>query len=523
MLLIFSCWGIFFGIVFAETPPPTQAAAQNLPKDPQINFLLRDTFYLPPLLKLKYNTYESNGLLLIKESRPDLNSDYAAVTGFDNSILETQALKNVHTPEDAQALFSRSSKTSNFMGVTIKELSIEATDGVVVPYHWIGEKSFPSKELAEANIVSVKTAIESGGGNFERAIKLIDEFAPSAPKAPSAEEARANFEREEKFAVKVMDYLDIGEKLYGPLHTPTSPYGEPILWQSFGETSFRFTNLEHDEYYAQVGFWTNRFVFKGLRWLFDTTLDPYVEVTPVLESNGVDFKSHMKLIGGIEWYPLIRNAALQNYRPWGIPFFDFARNYRLFVQYMFRENLKDEITGSKDTDLWAGADIFYEWGLALPPLGAKPVRSGLSDYVHDFVWGEYFGTYHFELTDFSSIEMYQSWILNSSVTLGIKWPAISLPHNGVNDELTFMPYLRFEHVTNPNHPLFYQNYYFAAAGLRLMPFRSYQFSENEWLYKTKLFVEYIGLGSTLRPSANTPPDTPSRDLRFGIAFSYRRF
>ncbi len=507
---------------FADTPAHP-VSAQEAAKEPTINFLLRDTFYLPPDLKLKYNTYESNGFILVKDQRLDLNSDYAVGMGFDGSVLETRAFKNVHTVEEIESLLKRSVKTSNFMGVTIKEFPIELGDGITTTYYWVGEKAFTSLDLAQANVVNVKAAIESQGGNFERAIHLVDEFAPTEPKAPSAEEITANYAREEKFAIKMMDYLDIGERLYGPLHTRSSPYGEPILWQSFGETSFRFTNLERDEYRAQVGFWTNRVVLKGLRGPFDTTFDPYFEVTPVLESNGPDFKSHIKLIAGVEWYPLLRNATLQNYRPGGFPLVDFVRNYRLFVQYMFRENIKDEITGSKDTDLWAGTDIFYEWGLALPPLGSKPVRTQPADYLHDFVWGEYFGTYHWELTDFSSIKKFSSWILNSSVTLGIKWPTIPLPANPVNDELTFMPYLRFEQVANPNHPLFYQNYYFTALGLRLMPFRSYQFSENEWLFKTKVFVEYIGLGGAIRPSANTPTDTPGRDLRFGVAFSYRRF
>ncbi|MBI4388463.1 MAG: hypothetical protein HY582_05420, partial [Candidatus Omnitrophica bacterium] len=371
--------------------------------------------------------------------------------------------------------------------------------------------------------VSTKTAIEGNGGDFKRAIDLIDEFAPAEPKAETPQEAKARFEREEDFAIKVMDWLDVGEKLYGPFHTRDSPWGERILWQSFGESSFRFTNLERDEYLAQVGYWTNRLVLKGIWGPWGTTFDPYVEVTPTLESNGPDYKSNLQLIGGIEWYPFIRSATLQNYRPWGIPLLNFARNYRLFAQYMERENIKDEITGSKSTDFRAGVDIFYEWGLDLPTLGNHPIRKRISDYVHDFIWGEYYGTYHFEHTNFSSIKNYSSFILNSSIVLGVDWPTIPLPPNPVNDSLHFMPYVRFEHVSNPNHPLHYQNQYFTAAGLRLMPFRSYQFSENEWLFKTKIFFEYVGIGGVIWPSANTPVDTSNRDLRFGINISYKRY
>lgn len=523
IFLILLSTGVFFSHspIFSETLPVDQPV--DLTKEPAVNFLLRDAFFISPDLKLKYNTYESEGFLFIRDMRPEMNSDFALVMGFDGGVIETRSLKGAHKIEEVQKWISNSVKSYNFMGVTIKSLSMELPDGVTGNFYWIGQKSFSAKDLAEANVISVKTAVESNGGNFERAIKLIEEFAPTEPKAPTGQEILANFEREEEFAAKVMDWLDIGEKLYGPFHTSGAPYGEPILWQSFGETSFRTMNLESPEYRSQTAFWTNRLVFKGLKGPFETTFDPYIELTPTIESNGTDYKSNIKLIGGVEWYPLMRNAALQNYRPWGMPLLDFIRTYRLFAQYMYRENIKDEIVGSKDTDFWAGTDIFYEWGLALPMLGTKPVRSKFSHYLQDYVWGEYYGSYRFELTDFSSIQNYSSVILNSSLTLGVKWPAVPLPANGINDELVFMPYLRFEHVNNPMHSLHYQNYFFTAVGMRLMPFRSYQFSENEWLFKTRLFVEYIGLGGAIRYSANTPTNTPGRDLRFGVQFSYRRF
>lgn len=492
------------------------------PKEPDSNFIFRDKFYLSPKMKLAYDTREPEGFLVISDNRTDWDSKFSVITGFDGTTVESRPLKNVRFSKDIEPYIKKNFKSTPYLKIPIKTLSLTKKDGSPETLYWVGNQAFPTLELAQASVIAAKTEIESSGGDFDRALELIYEYAPEEPKVLSDAEIKANFIREEEMAVKLMDWLDIGEKPFGILNTP-SPWGEKLLWQSFGETTFRTTNLEADKYNAQTGFWSNRFVVKGLRGPFGTSFDPYVELVPTLESNGVDFKSNMKLIGGVEWYPLIQNAALQNFRPWGIPMVDFVRNYRLFVQYLYRENVKDEIIGSKDTDLWAGVDIFYEWGYALPLLGSKPSRNSFVDYLRDYVWGEYFGSYRWQKTDFSSIPQYQSWILNSSLTLGVKWPTIPLPENPVNNELTFMPYLRFEHVNNPNHPLFYQNYFLTAAGLRLMPFRSYQFSENEWLYKTKLFVEYIGVPSAIRYSANTPSDTPGRDLRFGVAFSYRRF
>lgn len=508
----------------SETEPAAKSEVKPIEKTEETgaDYIFRDRFFLPPKLKLAYDVREPEGFLVVKEIRSDWDSQFSVITGFDETTTESRPIKGLRLARDINPYIKKNSKTDQYLKVPIKALALAKKDGSPETLYWVGNQSFRTLELAQASIIAAKTEIEAAGGNFDRAIELIYEYAPEEPKALSDAEIKANFAREEETAIKLMDWLDIGEKPFGILNAPTT-VGEPLLWQSFGETTFRTTNLEHDKYNAQTGFWSNRFVVKGFRGPFGTSFDPYVEFTPALESNGVDFKSNMKLVGGIGWYPFLRSAALQNFQPFGIPLFDFVRGYRIYAQYLFRENLKDEILGSKDTDLWAGADIFYEWGFKLPALGDAGLRPTLSKKILNAIWGEYYGTYHWEQTNFSSIPQFQSWILNSSLTLGVKWPTIPLPDNTINNELVLMPYLRFEHVTNPNHPLFYQNYFFTAAGLRLMPFRSYQFSENEWLYKTKFFVEYIGVPSALRYSANTASDTPGRDLRFGIAFSYRRF
>jgi len=507
-----------------SSPFSLHAEPEQVSKEPAINFILRDTFYFSPDLKIKYNTYESDGFLLIKEKRPDMNSKFSIVSGFDGAVLESLAMKNVNTIEEAHIYLKKNAKVTRFMNVMIKDLPLPKKDSALATHYWIGEKSYPSIELAQASIVAAKTAVETRGGDFERAIKLSEEFSPMEPKVTTEEEVASNYQQEEKLAIKAMDWLHVGDKLWGPLNTPGYPYGEPVLWQSFGESSFRFTNLSHQEYNSQVSFWVNRIVLKGIRAPFGTTLDPYLEVTPSLETNGLNFPSNLVLTGGIEWYPLIRNVWLQNYRGIGdVPWLDFVRGYRFYIQYMHEENLKDEIVGTKDYDVRAGIDIFKEWGLELPKLGSKPIHNKFMDYVNDYVWGEYYGSYHYEATDLSPLKDFNSFIVSNSLALGVKWPSIPLPHNSVNNEFLLMPYLRFEEATNMNHPLSYQNYYFVAAGLRWMPFRSYEYMDNEWLFKCKIFFEYIGMGGVFRPSANTAIDTPIRDYRIGINFSHRRF
>lgn len=498
-------------------------------QEPPVNFLFRDTFYAPPALKLKYDVYETVGLLLVRDNVRGRNSEFAVVTGFKDPILESRILKNIRSIEEANSFLEKNVRKIFYERIPIKELPITAKDGTLTPRYWVGQRAFDSLEAAKAKIVEVKAAIQAGGGNFDRGLELITEYFPEEP-APTPEEIRANFIKEEELVLKMWDWLDIGERSYGPLALVPEPLlgaavGEPILWQAFGDTSFRFTNLDSPAFNSQVGYWTNRLVFRGLRLIGEPTLDPYVEVTMALESNGKNFPSHLDLIAGLEYRPTRRMAFFENFNVDGLHVLAFLRNYRFFIQYMERKNLTDEIADSQDTDLWIGANVFYEWGLDLnPPSWLPSPRERVSDWVRDYVWGEYFGEYRYEETDFSTIDSFHSWILNSSIIFGVKWPTFALPKNPINDQFTLMPYIRLEHTTNRNRAgLSYQNRFFLAPGIRWMPFRSYQFQNNEWLFLTKIYAEYIGgIGSVENPGS--PDQTaPTRDWFIGIKTSYKRF
>ena len=309
--------------------------------------------------------------------------------------------------------------------------------------------------------------------------------------------------------------------MYGVLQG--TPCGTPITWQSFGETSWRQTNLAAKGFDTQVGYWTNRLVFSGIRFPLHN-IDPFIEETISLQSDSADYASNLQLFAGLEWRPLARNPWLLNFQPFGgIPILEWMRNYRFYIKYGNLYNIKGDITNSRDADLVWGVQCYYEWGTELPPLDeTKP--EVFSDYIRQYVWGEYFGNYYVSKTGFSSEKSFNAFIANSTVTLGIKLPGIPLPHNYINDELVFMPYMRFEHVNNAEYSFWYQNQYFVAAGLRIMPFRTYRWKENEWLSKTAIFGEWCGIGGAQRVKQDgEPPLVPNYDLRFGVKFSSRRF
>ena len=363
--------------------------------------------------------------------------------------------------------------------------------------------------------------VEAQGGDLKKMVREAQNLFQIPEEEQALEiQAKANFQKEEELMVKMMQKMEFGDKLFGPFEGVAS--GEPMVWRSFGETMWRKTNLEADTYSQQVGYWTNQFVFQGLKFPLNT-VNPFIEATTNFDSSGFDYKSNMLIWTGLEWRPFARNPAVYNFRPWGIPLLQWVRNYRLYLQYGNRYNLKDKITGAPNYDFRAGVDIFYEWGVDLPPIDQAPPAT-IPEYIQDYVWGEYYGNYYYDTTGFAAEDDYNAWTLNSSVILGIKTPAIPLPSNPLLEELVFMPYLRFEHVNNTEFSYFYSNHYFMAAGLRWMPFRSYRFKDNEWLAKVKIFGEFIGMGDVQyakEPSSH--PGHINHDLIFGIKFSEKRY
>ncbi len=512
------------GSAFAEEvkvkAPSAVPAAE--PAAPQSNLFAQE-FYLPSDQRLQYKTASVGGLVFIQTPDRELNTQYSVVTDFGPNAVKSRYIPNLNSLEDVQKWVKEKIQTADFQGVMIKRLAIPSGVGNEKMVYWVGHKAFDSSQAAEAQVTMSRTVIESKGGDFMKSVQEADKvFVPVSDTVIETPQTREQFEKEEQIALKFMDQLDIGNELFGPFQG--TPVGEKFVWQSFGESSYRLTNLESEKFHSQVGFWTNRFVFKGIRAPLNT-IDPYIEITAALESNSIGFKQNMQIFTGLEYRPLANNTFLSNYAPFGLHLLDFVKSYRMFVQYGTRINLRDDITGSRNYNLIAGVNIFYEWGVDLPAIADAVAPSTWQDYLRLYTWGEYFGSYTFDRTGFSIEDDFNAFIFNSSITLGLTMPGIPLPPNPINDEFVAMPYARLEHVNNSEFSFPYQNRWFLAGGIRWMPFRTYKWRDNEWLYKTKLFVEYVGVGGaySTKQGVNDSQTHPDWDLRFGVNWSSRRF
>ena len=482
--------------------------------------LFAEHFFAPAPQKLDYKMSEVRGFPVLKSHSREQDAEFSIVTDFGGGVMKSRHLSGLKDMKAIDDHIKKDLKTAKFQGVEIRQLSIPNVKGPATELYWVGDKAFASPEEAMAAIIAIKTSVEAQGGNFAETVRAAPIYVPEAEK-PIEVKTPAQFKKEEELILKFTDQLGIGEKMFGVLQG--TPCGTAVTWQSFGETSWRKTNLAAKGFDTQVGYWTNRLVFSGIRFPLDN-ISPFIEETVALQSDSADYASNLQLYAGLEWRPLARNPWLENFQPFGgIPILEWMRNYRFYIKYGDQYPIKGEITNSKDNDLIWGVQCYYEWGTELPSLAeGKPEK--FTDYLRQYVWGEYFGNYFVSKTNFGSEKSFNAFIANSEITLGIKLPGIPIPHNYINDEIILMPYMRFEHVNNASFSFWYQNQYFLGAGLRWMPFMAYKWKENEWLSKTAVFVEYDGIGGAQRVKQDEKPAfVPNYDLRVGVKFSSRRF
>jgi len=492
--------------------PVPFAGAEEVPAET----LLRDTFYVDHAAKLKRTIFEVDDFLLVPTPSPDWNSNFSIVTGFRGSIFTSHVLRDINSVDEARDYFEKNIVLHDDGGIEIRELPLAKKNGTVMPFYWVGNRAFLSMEDARLSVQHIRNEIRNQGGNFEAAIEKVSEIA--AP-PPEPVEAPTRPELEEKFALKALDWLGFMDHPYGPLYG--EPSGERILYQSTLETTYRTTNFSQRHFDSQVGFWSHRLVFKGIRFLEQTTIDPYVDAVTSLESNGTDFASNLELSAGMEWRPFARAKFTDNVMPGGVQILEWMKNIRFFVAYLQRKNLKDKFDDATHTyNLEAGVNVFKEWGIDLPDMFVFNRDQGMLK-KSDFLWGELFMDWIFDKTNFTSGNNLNTFLTTTAFKVGVKWPRFDLPDNPINRELLFMPYFVFEDTRNSEQSRFFQNKYNYGFGVRMMPFRDYRFMNNEWLFKTKLFFEYL---MDIHYTKDKPPSAvPEKDIRIGVNMSLRRF
>lgn len=510
---------IFIGVLSILILPALALSAEEseIPPAPEQN-LLRDTFYLGHSEKMKREVFEVEGFSLVSQPAPDWNSGFSVITGFKGNIVTTHVLRDVNSTDDARKYFDKNVKTHDVDGVIVRELSLKTNTDKKTKFFWVGNRAFRSLKDAKQSIGVVKNEIEKSGGDFEESIRTAGEVpfvaVPPEEKAPTARGLQ-----EEELLNKMAGWMGFDRSWLGPFYGV--PSGETILYQSTFETTYRSTNLSKRDFNNMVGYFSNRLVFKGLRSFNGTTVDPFIEAVPVMDGTGTDYASYLQVAAGLEWRFFANNIFLQNYQPYGLPVLDWMRNLRAYIKYAQNKNIKGQYEDwVKTYDFLAGVSIFKEWGIDLPSVDQYNA-GGKYFKKNDFLWGELYGDWAFNKTNFTAGDNLNCFLAVTAFKVGVKFPRFPLPDNPINEEMLVMPYFLFENANNSDFSRYYQNYYFHGWGVRWMPFRDYRFANNEWLFKTKIFFEYIENRSFLK--GKPPPDVPNEDCRLGINVSFRRF
>jgi hypothetical protein len=506
---------LFLVIGALSLPAYTQSEKIDSDKIDAALILFRDIFYVNDDAKFKYNLFEYRDFVLQESYNEAWNSNVAVVTRFESNLLQSKLLKNVANMEEAEGYIDAHIKLHPYNGIEIPELQFELPNGEVVSRYWVGQKSFGTMDEAKEALsdfaknikkqgVSFKvfvTELQENGVPFEEPEEIIlteDEDISGGPR---------NLEEE------VMMYL--WEKADLEQFSGKSPDEPWFIWQSVFESTWRSTNFSYGGFNDLVGFFSNRVTVRGVKMPFGSSIDPLIEGIITFSSDGREFDNNFIGRFGAEYRPFRGIKWLDKY--WWT---SWIKNLRGHIDYANRFATKDPITGSPDHDWRAGVDVFKEWGINIPEEG-KP----------DFWWGEYFGEYDFRKTNFSYLgenNGYNTFLANTRLLLGIKYPTIPLPANPINNNFTVMPYMGWEWINN-NHlgKAFFENRYFFLAGVRWMPFRDKRHERREWLYKTKIFFEYAGIGHVQYTKAGPPEDDPAfdvnNDFRFGVNISSNRF
>ncbi len=475
----------------------------------------RNSFYVSEDFKFKYDLFEYRDFVMQETYNEKWNSNVAIITEFDSNLVKSKLLRNTSSLEEAEAYIDSHIKLHPYKGLEIPELQFELQNGKTISRFWVGQRSFATLKEAQAALNQFAVNIEKQGVNFNA---FVTELQENGVPFEEPEEVILGMDEdlygggyrnvEEAMALYVWEKMDL-ERFSGK--APDEPW---FLWQSVFESTWRSTNLSYGGFNDLVGFFANRVRVRGVKMPFGSSIDPFIEGNVAFSSDGRDFDNNLVARFGAEYRPFRSMKFFDKH--W---FTAWIKNIRGYIDYGNRYATKDPIMFSPDHDWRAGVDVFKEWGIDIPEEGKS-----------DFWWGEYFGEYSFRKTGFSYLGYdngYNTFLANTRILLGVKWPRIPLPENPVNNEMLVMPYMGWEWINNNHIPVHFENRYFVLAGVRWMPFRNKRHEKREWLFKMKLFFEYVGIGhvqhTKAQPGQVDPAFDVNNDFRFGVNISHNRF
>lgn len=264
----------------------------------------------------------------------------------------------------------------------------------------------------------------------------------------------------------------------------TRPFAE--LWNN---VAYYDTNIERKGFSSLLG----RFEGKLGLYLFETPVQVYGAYY-VASSQSPDYWDNAVYYG-----PGIRVKPFESYEGKGWQD-EWIRDVKIFYESLASSFLKDAVSGeaNKRSDTRYGFDLWHEWNLDKP----DPAN----------FWGELWGNLSYRTTNFTTSVYgpdFNGYVFFFQPKIG--------RHLGNGIEV----YLRGD-LTSSDKTDYWLNVADYGAGIRFEPWRSaFKPDEDSILKKFKMFAEVLGV-SYLKDKPMDPNKEVSKDVRFGIDFSYGR-
>ncbi|MBI3266823.1 MAG: hypothetical protein HYZ67_07205 [Chlamydiae bacterium] len=467
-------------------------------------------------LQQKCGVESYQGFLFLENLEEGWNSNYAIVSNFEGASIESQVLWGTENFNAVKTLIDQNLKTFLYQDVQIRELVIPVKNSEKISLFWVGQKAYPTQEEAQK---AVDRALAEGVSPKEM-VEHEEEVPEIAPQSAIPSETQSTSTEGLDQAKISQGQIPSAEATPYPLHvdekikqvaipgTEVEPEQDRFYWQTFGEFTWRRTNLDapnkdNPDYFNDVvGFHSLRLIMRGMRFYEGgPTLDPYVEATFSMATNDTPFENKLVAVAGVE-YRLLDNIAVLKQNPW----LEWLTSLRLFGQYMDLSHLRQTDTAATTYDARAGMGLYKDWGWD------KPFDQEEREPFYHYLWGELFMENAWKKTDFNR-EDYNSMTWSDVAWFGLKFPWIG-------DIPPLMPYAKVE-FTASQRDFFFQNRVFFGYGLRYMPFHTSRFKGSEWLYNFKIFAEYDDIESYFKDEP--PDDRPDWDFRVGVKIDINRF
>ncbi|MBI4711355.1 MAG: hypothetical protein HY767_02700, partial [Candidatus Omnitrophica bacterium] len=146
------------------TSPGNPSEKENGGQDKPVANLFAEHFFAPAPQKLDHKMSEVRGFPVLKSHSREQDAEFSIVTDFGGGAVKSRHLSGLKDMKAVDEHIKKNLKTANFEGVEIRQLSIPVANRPATELYWVGNRAYPSAEVAMTAIIASKSNVELQGG-----------------------------------------------------------------------------------------------------------------------------------------------------------------------------------------------------------------------------------------------------------------------------------------------------------------------------------------------------------------------